>query len=67
MCDCRMELGSFPKVHLFPTSTKEHAQGMKALCNPCVERKGCGGRTRKPSGNMSICGRINRGVTRVSP
>jgi hypothetical protein len=37
MRDCRYELGSFPKVHLFPTAMKEHAQWMQALCDPCVK------------------------------
>jgi hypothetical protein len=37
MSDCRKKPGSFPKVHLFPTTMEEHAQGMQAICDPCVE------------------------------
>jgi hypothetical protein len=37
MCDCRSEPGSFPEVHLFLTTSEEHAQGVKALCDPCVK------------------------------
>jgi hypothetical protein len=66
MSDCRKKPRIFPKVHLIPTATEEHAQGMQAIYNPYVEQKGHGGRTRKPSGSMRICGCIPRGVTRVN-
>jgi hypothetical protein len=37
MCDCRMKTASFPEVHLFLTTTEEQAQGVEALCDPCVK------------------------------
>jgi hypothetical protein len=37
MSDCRKKPGSFPKVHLFPTTMEEHVQGMQAICNLSVE------------------------------
>ena len=66
MCDCRKKPKSFPKVHLFPKTMQEHVQGMQAIRNPCVERKGHGRSSRKPFGSMRIYGHISRGVSRVS-
>jgi hypothetical protein len=37
MCDCRKELGSFLEVHLFLTAIEEYAQGVHALCDPCIK------------------------------
>jgi hypothetical protein len=57
----------FPKVPLFPTTMEENAQVMKAICDPYVEQKGHGGRTRKPFGSTRIFGRINpRGFSKVA-
>jgi hypothetical protein len=44
-------------------ATEEHAQGVQALCDPCVKREGSSGRSRTPSGGERVCGRISRGVT----
>jgi hypothetical protein len=66
MCDCRKELGSFSEVHLFPTNLEDRVQGMQAICDPSVEQKGHGRRTRKASGSMRIFGRLPRGVITVS-
>jgi hypothetical protein len=46
--DCRKKPGSFPQVHLFPTTMEEYAQRMQVLCNPSVERQGRGRRIRRP-------------------
>jgi hypothetical protein len=37
MGNCRPKPGSFPKVHLFLATSEEHAQGVKALCDPCIK------------------------------
>jgi hypothetical protein len=58
-----MEPGSFPEVHLFLAATEEHAQGVQALCDPCVKREGSSGRSRTPSGGERVCRRISGGVT----
>jgi hypothetical protein len=49
-----MEPGSFPEVHLFLTATEEYAQGVQALCDPCVKREGSSGRSRTPSGGERV-------------
>jgi hypothetical protein len=58
-----MKLRSFLEVHLFLTTSKENAQGVQALCYPCVKREGSSGRSRTPSDGERVCGRISRGVT----
>jgi hypothetical protein len=54
--------GVYPEVHLFLTVTKEYAQGLQALRDPCAQRKGSSRRSRTPSGGEGVCRRISIGV-----
>jgi hypothetical protein len=50
-------MGSIPEVHFFPTTTREHTQGLQVVCILSAKRQGCGKRIRKSSGSARVSGR----------